>query len=66
MGQIRAVLVDPEVTARLSLGKADEPPLAPSEALVRVSAISLNRGEVRPCPDGRAWLQSRLGPRGHG
>src|SRR5215208_6020469 len=47
MGQIRAVLVDPEVTARLSLGKADEPTLAPSEALVRVSAISLNRGEVR-------------------
>jgi NADPH:quinone reductase-like Zn-dependent oxidoreductase len=47
MGQIRAVLVDPEVPARLSLGKADEPALAPSEALVRVSAISLNRGEVR-------------------
>ncbi|MDQ3922852.1 MAG: zinc-binding dehydrogenase [Actinomycetota bacterium] len=47
MGQIRAVLVDPEVPARLSLGKADEPALAPSEALVRVSVISLNRGEVR-------------------
>ena len=36
MSQIRAVLVDPEVPARLSLGKADEPALAPSEALVRV------------------------------
>jgi NADPH:quinone reductase-like Zn-dependent oxidoreductase len=44
---MRAVLVDREAPANLSLGEAEEPTPAPSEALVRVSAISLNRGEVR-------------------
>jgi NADPH:quinone reductase len=44
---MRAVLVDREAPANLSLGEAEEPVPAPSEALVRVSAISLNRGEVR-------------------
>ena len=47
MGQIRAVLVDEGAPATLSLGEAKEPLPAPSEALIRVSAISLNRGEVR-------------------
>jgi NADPH:quinone reductase-like Zn-dependent oxidoreductase len=43
----RAVVVDPRVADRLALRKVELPPLASSEALVRVSAISLNLGEVR-------------------
>ncbi len=43
---MRAVLVDKEAPANLSLGELEEPTPAPSEALIRVSAISLNRGEV--------------------
>jgi len=44
---MRAVLVDKGTPANLSLGETLEPSPAPSEALVRVVAISLNRGEVR-------------------
>jgi NADPH:quinone reductase len=44
---MRAVLVDKGAPANLSLGELEEPTPSPSEALVRVSAISLNRGEVR-------------------
>ena len=44
---MRAVLVDKGAPANLSLGEAEEPTPAPSEALIRVSAISLNRSEVR-------------------
>lgn len=47
MSRIRAVLVDEGAPANLSLGEIEEPSPAPSEALIRVSAISLNRGEVR-------------------
>ena len=47
MSKIRAILVDPDAPARLSLGEKEEPTPAPGEALVRVAAISLNRGEVR-------------------
>lgn len=47
MSKIKAILVDPDAPARLSLGEKDEPSPAPGEALVRVAAISLNRGEVR-------------------
>ena len=44
---MRAVLIDKGAPANLFLGKAEEPTPAPSEALVRVETISLNRGEVR-------------------
>ena len=47
MSKIRAILVDPDAPARLSLGEKKAPTPAPDEALVRVAAISLNRGEVR-------------------
>jgi NADPH:quinone reductase len=47
VARIRAVLVNEGAPANLSLGEIEEPSPAPSEALVRVSAISLNRGEVR-------------------
>lgn len=44
---MRAIVVDPEVKGRLTLQEVESPSPAPSEALVGVSAISLNLGEVR-------------------
>jgi NADPH:quinone reductase-like Zn-dependent oxidoreductase len=47
MGTIRAVVVTPDAPGRLALGQIAAPTATPSEALVRVAAVSLNRGEVR-------------------
>lgn len=47
MTRIRAVVVDPNAPHRLALSEVEEPDPVPSEALVRVAAVSLNRGEVR-------------------
>lgn len=47
MSSIRAVVVDPSVPGRLAIREVDYPSAKPNEVLVRVHAISLNRGEVR-------------------
>jgi NADPH:quinone reductase len=47
MNTMRAVVVDPDVQGRLALHEVESPSPAPAEALIRISAISLNLGEVR-------------------
>jgi len=44
---IRAVVVDPAFEGRLTIREVAAPVPGPSEALIRVKAISLNLGEVR-------------------
>jgi NADPH:quinone reductase len=46
MSSIRAIVVDPEAQGRLAIKEVEAPQAGPSEALVQVEAISLNRGEV--------------------
>ena len=46
MSKIRAVVVSRDAPSGLVVGEVDGPNPAPSEALVRVAAIGLNRGEV--------------------
>lgn len=46
MSSIRAIVVDPEVKGRIAIKEVEAPRVSPSEALVQVEAISLNRGEV--------------------
>jgi NADPH:quinone reductase-like Zn-dependent oxidoreductase len=47
MGKIRAVVVEPDATKRWLLREVDTPITASNETLVRVAAVSLNRGELR-------------------
>ncbi|MGD0074886.1 MAG: zinc-binding dehydrogenase [Candidatus Binataceae bacterium] len=47
METIRAVVIDPKVAERFVISRVEAPTPAPSQALVRVKAISLNLGELR-------------------
>lgn len=47
VGTVRAVLVDPSAPGNVRVGQAPAPTPLPGEALVRVAATSINRGEIR-------------------
>ncbi len=44
---IRAVVIDANAPAHLAIADVDDPTPRPEEALIRVHALSINRGEVR-------------------
>lgn len=44
---MRALLVDRSTPSGLSLGEAPDPVPAPNQALVRITAVSLNSGEIK-------------------
>ena len=54
MSSNHAVVVDPSAPGRLVIRDVDYPSASPSEAIVRVKAISLNRGEVRTASNAEA------------
>jgi NADPH2:quinone reductase len=58
MPMTRAVVVDPSHADRLTLQQVELPPALPSDVTLRVTALSLNRGEVN-----RALSQSVAGAR---
>ena len=58
MPQVRAVVVDPSRSEKLTLQSVELPPATIGDVTVRVTAISLNRGEVN-----RALSQSDAGAR---
>ena len=47
MSTNHAIFVDPAVEGRLVIREAPDPVPLPSEAVIRVASISLNRGEIR-------------------
>lgn len=47
MGKIQAIVVEPTTPGRLAIREVEPPTPSLNETLVRVAAISLNRGEVR-------------------
>jgi len=55
---VRAVVVDPSHSDKLTLQSVELPPAASGDVTVRVTAVSLNRGEVN-----RALSQSEAGAR---
>ncbi|NEU73410.1 zinc-binding dehydrogenase [Hassallia byssoidea VB512170] len=57
MNKMRAVVVDPNVTGRLTISEVDAPVPTPSQALIKVAAISLNRGEVKRSTTAEAGWQ---------
>jgi len=61
MAIMRAIVVDPDTgtPGRLAIREVEAPQQAPSELLVRVAALSLNRGEVREVQ--RSEAGSRVG-----
>ena len=61
---VRAVVVDPSHSDKLTLQSVELPPAAPDDVTVRVTAISLNRGEVnRALSQSDRRRASRLGLR---